>query len=502
MLNAQSAAPQVPPVPSGVSHATTDDEGSQHIIDANELKKGIAPVPALSAVSIRQASTSPDIVTEPGHDLLLNRPVSDSNEENGLASLDEAPLKQSKEPQEPMPEGKPAEEVTPSVAATVVPTVIKRQPSWIDRPKPDEKMIFDTLRKAIMARRNFSTQTREQRVNPVLMANLAIADPVPSKKKSSPGIVVKEVMEKLFAPGVEEQQANVRAALATSFAAQNELLAEKTQKLRDEYLTLQKRWLKHCLKLDAMFKASDMHEIASVSSRTTRRSAATLGDAVRSDLEMEQIIATLGNEDLTDPNHLAVRNVASVPDMISVEKGRLECLFDDTNGLVDDPASFYDPRSGFHDWTPEEEAIFYDKYAEYPKQFGIIASALPNKTAAQCVLYYYIHKKKLVDFRQAANSGLNKRKGTRKGRKRKGNALLADIEQTDSQRPAGRGRRRGGGRGRGGGIQPVEIESDRPKRRRTAAIAAGPKIVMAKEMEMEDSASVVSRTIGSRIYIT
>ena len=115
------------------------------------------------------------------------------------------------------------------------------------------------------------------------------------------------------------------------------------------------------------------------------------------------------------------------------------------------------------------------------------------------MLYYYIHKKRLIDFRSAANSAANKRKGTRKGRKRKGNALLADIEQTDSQRPAGRGRRRGGGRGRGGGVQPVE-ESDRPKRRRAAALAAGPKIVMAKEMEMDDSASVV-RPLPTTIFL-
>lgn len=376
------------------------------------------------------------------------------------------------------------------------------------RPKANKQEIVDTLRVAIMARRNLSKQTREQRVNPILMDNLtkaALLEPE-ERKFTSPEKLIEEVVGRVLSPGREELHMSIRASLATKFAEQQESLAEKTQRLRNEYMSLHERWLVHCAQLDSLFKANEMQEIATLSGRTTRRTAAALGDAVRSDLEMEQIIASLGNEDLTDPNHLAVRNVATVPDMISVEKGQVDYTFDDTNGLVDDPEGFYDPRSGFYDWTPEEEEMFYKKYAEFPKQFGFIASFLPYKTASQCVLYYYIHKKRIVDFRAAANANSGKRrKGMRKSGKQKGNALLVDVQQADSKRPAGRGRRRGrapgvappdSGRGRSSvappasGEQPAaEAIEGRPKRRRVATTA--PKVVPAST-EVDDNASVVS----------
>ncbi len=219
-----------------------------------------------------------------------------------------------------------------------------------------------------------------------------------------------------------------------------------------------------CAGLDCTTKASVMEETTAITGRTTRRSAATLGDAVRSDLEMEQILATLGNEDLTDPHHLAVRNIAVIPDMISVEQGAVDYIFDDTSGLVKDPATYYDARTGFYDWTPDEEQIFIAKYADYPKQFGAIASFLPHKSQAQCVLYYYLHKKRLVDFRTAVNIGNGKRKkGVRRGGKQKGNALLADIQQTDSQKPPGRRRR---------GRPPANPEAKAPRLQLAAAAAA------------------------------
>lgn len=378
------------------------------------------------------------------------------------------------------------------------------------RPKADKKEIMDTLRIVITAQKKFSIQTREQIVNPVLMQNQHIADlNNPKDKKCTspyPEKLVSEILRKALSMEKEEHHMSTRAILATKFAEQQESLAEKTQRLRNEYMALHERWLGHCAHLDSLFKANEMQEIATLSGRTTRRSAATLGDAVRSDLEMEQIIASLGNEDLTDPNHLAVRNVATIPDMISVEKGHVDYTFDDTNGLVDDPEVFYDPRSGFYDWSPEEEALFYKKYADYPKQFGIIASFLPHKTASQCVLYYYIHKKRHIDFRAAANANSGKRrKGMRKSGKQKGNALLVDVQQADSKRPPGRGRRRGraagiappdSGRGSSSAVPPAsgeqsttETPEGRPKRRR---VAATPKVPL-PNVDVDDNASVVSR---------
>jgi hypothetical protein len=119
---------------------------------------------------------------------------------------------------------------------------------------------------------------------------------------------------------------------------------------------------------------------------------------------------------------------------LSVVRGDVDYVFDDTNHLVHDPATFYGPDTGTHDWTDEEKQIFLDKFAESPKQFSFIAESLPNKTVSQCVDYYYLHKKSLIDFRKAVlQMAPNKRKrGARRG-KQKGNGLLADIRQHDDE---------------------------------------------------------------------
>lgn len=166
--------------------------------------------------------------------------------------------------------------------------------------------------------------------------------------------------------------------------------------------------------------------------RTTRRSTA-ITDAVRSDFEMEQIIASLGNDDATDPNHLSMRNLAKVPDMISVVNGEVDYLFDDTADRVENPSEYFASDTGIGEWTEAEKKIYLDKFAAHPKQFGVIADALPNKTAGQCVDYYYLHKKRLINFRQVVSQfAPNKRKRRGMG-KRKGNGLLADIAMHDAE---------------------------------------------------------------------
>ncbi|KAF6764305.1 hypothetical protein DFP72DRAFT_871486 [Ephemerocybe angulata] len=127
------------------------------------------------------------------------------------------------------------------------------------------------------------------------------------------------------------------------------------------------------------------------------------------------------------PNYLSMRNAATIPDMISVTQGQVDYLFDDTNHLVENPREYFAPDTGIDDWTDEEKRIFIDKFAQFPKQFGIIAEYIPHKTASQCVDYYYLHKKRQIDFRKVvAQLGPKKRK-RRGGGKKKGNALLTDI---------------------------------------------------------------------------
>lgn len=308
----------------------------------------------------------------------------------------------------------------------------------------DAKSIADALRIVIMTRLRCDRQTREERVNPVLMANRSIVQDTPFCSPTSPEALLREVTKGRRLESRMEAFVTTKPSLMARFTKHQEALSEKTERLREEYLSLHERWQAHCAKLDNKSNKKTNKDtpasteevvIPASSGRSTRRTAAMLGDAVRSDLEMEQIIASLGVEELTDPNHLALRNLANIPDMISVSHGEVNYVFDDTNNLVDNPIEFYDNSKGIDVWTDEEKEIFLEQFAANPKQFGIIASFLPSKTAAQCVTYYYLHKKKYVDFRKVISlyAPGKRRRGGRRTDKQKGNALMADIRQHDDE---------------------------------------------------------------------
>lgn len=92
------------------------------------------------------------------------------------------------------------------------------------------------------------------------------------------------------------------------------------------------------------------------------------GDAVRSEAEFQLILASLEEADQMDPNLRAARTTAIVPDMILDEVERDRDSFDDTNGLVLDPEAFF--AESVAEWTEEEKAIFQRRFASHPKQFG------------------------------------------------------------------------------------------------------------------------------------
>ncbi|KZV67898.1 hypothetical protein PENSPDRAFT_635197 [Peniophora sp. CONT] len=329
-------------------------------------------------------------------------------------------------------------------------------------PRPS-KLVFDALKLSITTQKQFGDPGVA--VQPIYQANLELRAHV-NPDIADPEKVASSTRERASARMVVfEQIHSTLSALATQ---RQKLVEEKGERLRKEYLERHNAWMARCADLD---RASQLltvpallEEAAAASNlRTTRRTAAVVGDTVRSDLEMEQIIATLGNEDMFDPAILATRNVAKIPDMISVTHGQVTYTFDDTNNVVEDPASFYDPGPTMAAWTPAEEKIILEQYAANPKQFGKIAEALPNKTVRECVLYYYLHKKKLVDFRKAVT--LFGRKGGRGGRargtKKKGNALLTDIRAHDAEVQA---------------EESVEDDGLGKRRRRNAAAAAAQSI--------------------------
>ncbi|KAJ7640859.1 hypothetical protein DFH06DRAFT_1334575 [Mycena polygramma] len=307
----------------------------------------------------------------------------------------------------------------------------------------DAKSIEDALRTCVMIRLLRDNQTREEFVNPILKENSETAKnwDIDSSRQfdNSPEIdsfkaqaqLIEEVSAQRFKQGIDDPFLSAKSWLTARFERRRSALNAKKDQLQLEYQTLHQRWRRHCDILSQQVRPVEQPETVPVSGRTTRRSTAA-GDTVRSDLEMEQIIASLGYDEATDPNQLSVRNLATIPDMISVT-GETQYTFDDTNHLVDNPSEYYAPYTGIHDWTEEEKELFLDKYAAFPKQFGTIAAFLPNKTPSQCVDYYYLHKKKLIDFRRVVSRFAPNKRRRRGTGKQKGNGLLSDIRQHDAE---------------------------------------------------------------------
>ena len=348
----------------------------------------------------------------------------------------------------------PNEETTPTVTEEERQIISKDISS-----RSEAKSTKEALRIVVMTRLLRDRQTREERVGPVLLANQSRSQLQETRRPAS----LQEFISGVVGGGKRHQErlsvfASARPILEQQFKDREATRLAKVQRLRKEYQTLHEKWVQHCTLLDEQSRAlASETETVQPAGRTTRRSAATLGDAVRSDLEMEQIIASLGNDEATDPAHLSLRNLATIPDMISVTHGKVDYVYDDTNHRVEEPAEYYGPHTGIHDWTEDEKKTFLDKFAEYPKQFGIIASFLPNKTQAQCVAFYYLHKKKMIDFRKVVSQyAPNKRRRRGTGKKK---GIIADIQQHDAEVS--------------GGVDLLTVPSRVSKGRKAAAQAEG-----------------------------
>ncbi|KDR80090.1 hypothetical protein GALMADRAFT_61896, partial [Galerina marginata CBS 339.88] len=235
----------------------------------------------------------------------------------------------------------------------------------------EAKSTADALRIVVMTRLLCDRQSREERVKPVLTANLSIANPPEAHPIATPDTLI----EKMFSGAAFQERSDsfvrTRPLLSDYLTQRHNMVEEKISKLREEYVELEERWLVHCNTLNEQQKSLASEHENQHTGRTTRRSTA-ITDAVRSDFEMEQIIASLGVDDATDPFHLSMRNLAKIPDMISVANGQVDYLFDDTAHLVENPSEYYGPHTGIDDWTDAEKQTFLDKFAAYPKQFGII----------------------------------------------------------------------------------------------------------------------------------
>ncbi|WFD43509.1 DNA-binding protein snt1 [Malassezia psittaci] len=218
--------------------------------------------------------------------------------------------------------------------------------------------------------------------------------------------------------------------------------------LRAEYRRMHTAWNRYCRHLDRVYERrkeqrramsgatqDDDNQAASTPAlfgtptpaRGSRRGVSGSGDAVRSEAEFLEILASLENAEMQDPSARAARTAATIPDMHVRVIGD-PMLIDYDDGYVADFGKMY--FSGFDPdvWSEEEREIFAKRYALYPKQFGQIARGLPHKTAQQCVVYYYLHKRLPgYDFKVFGTKGRERKRKGRRPKKAKGSALMADI---------------------------------------------------------------------------
>ena len=152
----------------------------------------------------------------------------------------------------------------------------------------------------------------------------------------------------------------------------------------------------------AYMSSLSMPSMLSAGGRSSRRGPAALGvgfsqgDAVRSEAEMEAIIAQITESEMNDPNLRAARTVVSEPDMaLHADELPSHCAYQDQNGLITDPMEFYEIHKVPEVWTEDETATFVRRFVLFPKNFGKIAASLPNRSVRQCVQFYYRMKKTL-----------------------------------------------------------------------------------------------------------
>lgn len=293
------------------------------------------------------------------------------------------------------------------------------------------KIVFDEHR--VLSVNNALTQMESSRVNAALLTD---------NKRN-------EWIEEITWPMAHTRVASLVTKIVQK---ESESEKEKAERLKDEYQQWHADWMLHCSNLDTSMRkrgqppaelyavpnsvlifppapvgpapSTPVEDIMMGGTRRRRN----MGDAVATEADFEAILADLADDAAKDPNLRASKTSAVVPDMLPYEERKM--AYDDDNDIVNDPLSFYD-YDGIAEpiWTEEERATFLRRYLSHPKQFGKISEVLPNKTAAECVAFYY-RTKKDVDYKGmlASRRGDKKKKLPIKNAG-KGSALLSNLGQ-------------------------------------------------------------------------
>ncbi len=129
-----------------------------------------------------------------------------------------------------------------------------------------------------------------------------------------------------------------------------------------------------------------------------------VGQRIRSDAELEEIMDGLQEQELEDKK---MRSYAVIPPIL-LDTRHKKHNFINRNGIIEDPMAEYKERQMLNIWTDQEKEIFREKYLQHPKNFGLIASFLERKSVSECVQYYYLSKKS-ENYKQLLRKHVKKR---------------------------------------------------------------------------------------------
>jgi len=117
---------------------------------------------------------------------------------------------------------------------------------------------------------------------------------------------------------------------------------------------------------------------------------------------------------------------AVIPDMYWDAEQRAKAQYTDRSGYtpVERLVSAWQVLPPVNNFTPEEAELFEKAYLEFPKQWGRIADAVPNRDFHACIQYYYLMKKEL-NLKEKLKKQPRRRK---KGRgKQRSSALVSEL---------------------------------------------------------------------------
>lgn len=191
-------------------------------------------------------------------------------------------------------------------------------------------------------------------------------------------------------------------------AHKKQLIKAKERDLIEQYLSLENEWLSKVTRQEALMRKKQVTMEMKAASRSTSTRPKDLYQAGTNDF----VFPYINLKPQTEDDFRYLKTLILPAPMIIDANLREHVKYIDRNRVLDESIHTIRLRNAQNAWSDEEKQVFIQKFLDYPKEFGQIASFLPNKSPQDCVLYYYLNKKslKLKSLMRQALAAKNRRK--------------------------------------------------------------------------------------------